>query len=81
MAETLQVMARDKYGKHNTKRLRNGGQTPAILYGHGLENVSLALPSDQLYAAVRHGSRLVTLAGAVNESAFIRDLQWDTYGT
>ena len=29
----------------------------------------------------RHGSRMVGLTGAVNESAFIRDLQWDTYGT
>ena len=30
---------------------------------------------------MRHGSRLVDLTGAVSESAFIRELQWDTYGT
>jgi large subunit ribosomal protein L25 len=30
---------------------------------------------------LRHGSRLVELTGAVNESAFIRELQWDTFGT
>jgi large subunit ribosomal protein L25 len=81
MAEQLQVLARNSGGKHNTRRLRRSGHTPAILYGHGLENVCLSLPSDQLEAAVRHGVRLVSLAGAVNESAFIRDLQWDTYGT
>jgi large subunit ribosomal protein L25 len=81
MAETLQVTVRDKGGKHNTRRLRREGHTPAVLYGHGLENVCLSVPSDQLDAALRHGSRLVSLAGAVNESAFIRDLQWDTYGT
>ena len=30
---------------------------------------------------MRHGSRLVDLTGAVSESAFIRELQWDTWGT
>ena len=35
----------------------------------------------RLTAAIRHGSRLVSLTGAVSESAFIRELQWDTWGT
>jgi large subunit ribosomal protein L25 len=51
------------------------------LYGHGLQNVSLAVEADAILAAIRHGSRLVSLTGAVNESAFIRELQWDTWGT
>ncbi len=71
MAEQLQVLARDKNGKHNTRRLRRSGQTPVILYGHGLANVCLSVPSDQLEAALRHGTRLVALTGAVTESAFI----------
>jgi large subunit ribosomal protein L25 len=80
MAEQLQTVARETGGKHVNRRLRYSGQTPAILYGHGLENVCLSVPTDALVAALRHGGRLVSLAGAVNESAFIRDLQWDTYG-
>ncbi len=60
--------------------LRYSGQTPAVLYGHGEQNVCLSVPSDLLAASLRHGGRLVGLTGAVNESAFIRDLQWDTYG-
>jgi large subunit ribosomal protein L25 len=51
------------------------------LYGHGEQNVCLSVPSDVLAAALRHGGRLVGLTGAVTESAFIRALQWDTYGT
>ena len=39
------------------------------------------MPADELETALRHGSRLVSLTGAVNESAFIRELQWDTWGT
>ena len=57
------------------------GKIPGILYGHGLENVPLAVAADTLTAAIRHGSRLVSLTGAVSESAFIRELQWDTWGT
>ncbi len=81
MALQLAVEPRDTQGKHNNRRLRRSGKIPGILYGHGLENVSLAVPADALTTAIRHGSRLVSLTGAVSESAFIRELQWDTWGT
>lgn len=81
MAAQLQVIARDTGGKHINRRLRAAGHTPAVLYGHGLESVCLAVPTDALVATLRHGGRLVALTGAVTESAFIRDLQWDTFGT
>jgi large subunit ribosomal protein L25 len=80
MAESIQVQVREQLGKRNTRRLRRGGSVPAVLYGHGLENLNLAIPADEIDAAVRHGSRLVNLAGAVNDRAFIRELQWDTFG-
>jgi len=81
MALQLAVESRDTQGKHRNRRLRHSGKIPGVLYGHGLENVSLAVEADALTAAIRHGSRLVSLAGAVNESAFIRELQWNTWGT
>ncbi len=80
MADTLQVESRSTRGKRNSKRLRAGGKVPAVLYGHGEEAVSLAVGSDQILAAVRHGSRVVQLKGAVSDSALIRELQYDTYG-
>jgi large subunit ribosomal protein L25 len=81
MALQLAVEPRDTQGKHRNRRLRQSGKIPGILYGHGLECVPLSVAADVLTAAIRHGSRLVSLTGAVNESAFIRDLQWDTWGT
>ena len=81
MAEVLNVNLRDSLGKRRTRRLRGAGLTPAVLYGHGEANLSLAIPSSEVAAAVRHGSRLVQLKGAVNEQAFIREMQWDVYGT
>jgi large subunit ribosomal protein L25 len=80
MAETLQAEARSSRGKRNAKRLRAAGKVPAVLYGHGEKTVSLAIPAEQLTAAVRHGSRVVDLKGAVSDSALVRDLQYDTFG-
>jgi len=80
MAEALKVELREKRGKRKARQLRRGGAIPAILYGHGQESVSLTVPRDAFVTALRHGTRLVDLQGAVSESALIRDLQWDTFG-
>jgi large subunit ribosomal protein L25 len=81
MAEILNVELRERRGKRGNRRLRAAGIIPAVLYGHGLETVSLSVSAHELEAAVRHGSRLVKLTGAVNQQAFVRELQWDTWGT
>lgn len=80
MRETLKVELRSSIGKRNNRRLRRAGSIPAILYGHGLDSISLAVPKAAIEGALRHHSRLVDLAGAANESALISDIQWDTFG-
>lgn len=80
MSEILTVESRKNLGKRNSRRLRNSGQVPAVLYGHGETNLSLSAPADQVRAVIRHGARVVDLTGAVSEKAFIRELQWDVYG-
>lgn len=80
MSETLEVESRELRGKRNNRRLRASGKIPATLYGHGKDPVSLAVPAERFDAMVRHGSRMVTLSGAVDESAFVRECQWDTWG-
>ncbi|MBI3836386.1 MAG: 50S ribosomal protein L25 [Planctomycetia bacterium] len=81
MAENLNVNVRESRGKREARRLRRSGSIPAILYGHGEANCSLTVASDAMSSIIRHGGRVVDLNGAVNEKAFIRDLQWDVYGT
>ena len=80
MSETLEVESRELRGKRNNRRLRASGKIPATLYGHGKAPVSLAVPAERFDTMVRHGSRMVTLSGAVDESAFVRECQWDTWG-
>jgi large subunit ribosomal protein L25 len=80
MAEVLNVKVRSEIGKRPVRRLRRQGAVPAVLYGHGEKCVNLSIPAIEVSSAVRHGSRLVELKGDLSEKAFIRDLQWDTYG-
>lgn len=81
MPEELKVELRQPHGKLQNRRLRAAGTIPAVLYGHGKECVALSVDGGALRDLVRHGSRLVQLTGAVSESALIRELQWDTWGT
>ena len=81
MSEVLMVQVRDSRGKRNARRMRHAGQTPAVLYGHGKESVSLVLPTDQIKLAIRHSSKLIELKGDVADNAIIRALQWDTFGS
>lgn len=80
MAEVFEVTRRDAFGSQHTRRMRRNGQIPAILYGHGKENIPLAVPQEQLQHAIRQSARLIDLQGAVKESALIREVQWDTFG-
>ena len=79
MSETLHVENRKTSGKRNNVRLRRAGRTPAVLYGHGEEPVSLTLAADQLEASLRHGAKVVDLDGAASGKALLQDVQWDTF--
>ncbi len=81
MAELFQSELRDLTGSANTRRLRRSGQVPAILYGHGKENVSLSLVSKQVQAAIKKREKLVQLEGAVTENALVKAVQWDAFGS
>lgn len=80
MSEELRVEVRQSRGKRNARRMRCDGVIPAVLYGHGQEAVALSVPAEAIEAAVRHGSHVVELAGAVKQSALIREMQWDVWG-
>jgi len=51
MAETIEVQLRDQVGKRNNRRLRRSGSVPAVLYGHGEQNLNLSMPAEAIDAA------------------------------
>lgn len=80
MLEKLNVEVRDARGTRNARRMRDAGAIPGVLYGHNQPTVSLSMSAEAVETALRHGSRVVDLTGALSEQAFIRALQWDTWG-
>ena len=79
--ETLEVAKRDGVGSTAAKKLRNAGRIPAVLYGHGEENVNLSLKTDAITRLIFAGSKLVDLTGDLTESALVSDVQWDSFGS
>jgi len=81
MSETIEVKKRDLVGTRAVKKLRSQGLVPAILYGHGEENINLSVRKDALGLVIRHGSKILSLTGDVTDTALLREVQWDTFGT
>jgi large subunit ribosomal protein L25 len=83
MAEsvTLSTQKRQSRGSTAARRLRKGGQIPAVLYGHKEETVSLTIPQEEFAAILRHHTRVVDLhVEGKTEKALIREVQWDHLG-
>jgi large subunit ribosomal protein L25 len=80
MADVLNVKRRENLGTANNRRLRKTGNVPAVLYGHGEACIPLAVTSDEVLGVIRHGHKMVKLQGDLAEGAFIKAVQWDTYG-
>ena len=79
--EALKATRRSKMGTRPTRALRAQGLTPGIIYGHGQENVSIALDRHDLDVAIAHGERLLEIdLGEVKENVLVKDVQYDTFG-
>lgn len=81
MRAVLNASVRTEVGSNGVKKVRKAGRVPAVLYGHGEQNVNLSLCAEELHAVLRHGAKLVDLKGDVTDTALVRGLQWNTYGT
>ncbi|MCA9133917.1 MAG: 50S ribosomal protein L25 [Planctomycetales bacterium] len=80
-SETLQVKKRDQVGTAACNKLRQEGYVPANLYGHGEANVNLAVRADSLHTLIHQGTKLFSLTGDVADTALLREVQWDAFGS
>lgn len=77
----LKASRRDETGTAAVRRLRREGKVPAVLYGHGQENVNLALPRADLMHLLEHGAHMVSLAvDGAEEHVLVREVQFDALG-
>ncbi len=83
MAESvvLPYETREGRGSRKAEKLRRGGKTPGVVYGHKQATLSVAVSHDTLLNAVKHNVRVLDLQGqGKTEKALIKDLQWDHLG-
>lgn len=71
---------RDKRGTRASRKLREQGLVPAVLYGHGEDVVSLTLKVEDVMGAIRRRQHVVELKGELEESALLKDVQWNAFG-
>ena len=81
METVLKATARDGRGKGAARRLRAEGLVPGVLYGHGLEPISISMSSQDLLHFFRasHGAAMVVdlyVEGKVH-MAIPREIQKD----
>ncbi len=67
--ESISTEKREGRGSQFSKHLRAAGKTPAVVYGHGEATINISVPTEEIVAAIRHGAHVVSLEGAVKDSA------------
>lgn len=80
MIETIEVTTREAVGTSRVRKLRETGMVPAVLYGHGESNINLAVSKDSVNKVIRRGTKMLSLTGAVQDTALLREVQWDAFG-
>ncbi len=83
---TLQATVRDRLGSRYTRRIREAGGLPAIVYGHGKDPLPIQIDSRAALRQFHRGHKLFELkvdglgAGETNY-VLLKDLQFDHLGT
>lgn len=82
-APVLTASTRDRLGTRYTKRVRDGGGLPAVVYGHQKDPEAIALPAKETIGHIEAGEKVFNLRvgdrGA--ETVLLRDIQFDYLGT
>lgn len=83
MQFNMKATRRDVKGTGASRRLRNAGTTPGIIYGGGKPAVQIALDHNDLFHALRneafHSSILAIDVEGQKESVVLRDTQWHPF--
>jgi large subunit ribosomal protein L25 len=78
MSDALVAEARSDFGKGASRRLRRDGKVPAVVYGHGIAPIHIALDAHNLRLTLRKKvTSLDIVLNGKNEIVAPRDLQID----
>jgi large subunit ribosomal protein L25 len=78
----MEVKARSERGSRASKRLRDTGVIPGVIYGHKEAVVSVTLPGKDLKQHLLRGAHLFELSlDGKGETVLVKDVQYDHLGT
>lgn len=78
----LPAQRRTHLGTKHTRRLRQKGQVPAVIYGHGGDAIPIALEGHEIELVLHHHSRVVNLdLEGQADQYLIKAVQYDYLGT
>lgn len=79
---TIPAALRERLGTRYARRVRQTGQLPAVIYGHGTAPTSVSVDAKQLTIALKKNQHVVVLAleGGTAETCLVKDLQFGYLG-
>lgn len=79
---TVQARKRDRLGSRYARRLRAGGELPAVIYGHQQDPLAVSVNGKELITHLTHGQRVFNVAveGGGAETCLVNELQFDFLG-
>jgi large subunit ribosomal protein L25 len=79
---TLSADKRERLGSRYSRRLRDAGQLPAIVYGHGETPEPIVLDAKDTMTHISGGERIFDIElGGEKQTVMLKDLQYDYLGT
>ena len=78
---TLAASTRERTGSRYARRLRAAGQLPAVLYGHGMDPISIAIHEIEIIRHLTEGAHVFELdIEGRKETCLVKDLQFGWLG-
>ncbi len=80
-APVLKAEPRDRMGSRYSRRLREAGRLPAVVYGHGQEPAHVSVDAKETIKAIHEGDRVFKLElGGQEDIVLLRDVQFNYLG-
>jgi large subunit ribosomal protein L25 len=78
----IAAQKRSSLGTHETRRLRQAGRLPAVIYGGGEEPAPISVDNKEMLAHIRHGMHVITVEveGARPQTVLVKELQFGYLG-
>lgn len=80
-APVLKAQTRDRMGSRYSRRLRESGRLPAVVYGHGQEPAHVSVDAKETIKAIHEGDRVFKLdIEGQSDLVLLRDVQFNYLG-